>query len=241
MSAIPSAVPEDGPPRALRPYEVADLTSLELLDAVIESGYTGHTWAELTRRLVATALADLERAIRTGSIYSRCRRAGYKIEVSQELQRRPLCEDIAAEAVEECLVHFETKVLPDGEWDPERGASLEVFFTQCCLGRLVNRWRFHLHQRRVEAMDLEALDEGGPAGVFTVIADSPVDPAYRAELRDELAQAAAPLKDDDLVALALESRGWSRAEIAEELGVKRNTLDARINRAQKAARVRRTA
>lgn len=241
MSAIASAVPEDGPSRTPRPYEVADLPTLELLDAVIESGYTGHPWAELTRRLVTTARPDLERAIRTGAIYRRCRRAGYKIAVRQELQRWPLCEDIAAEAVEECLMHFKTKVLPNGEWDPEHGTSLEVFFTECCLARLANRWRFHLRQLRARAMDLEAFDESGPAGVLAVVADPPTDPAYRAELRDELARATAPLNHDDLVAFELQARGWSRAEIAEEFGVKRNTLDARISRAQKAARARRTA
>jgi DNA-directed RNA polymerase specialized sigma24 family protein len=241
VSAIPSAVPEDGPSRAPRPYEVADLPTLELLDAVIESGYTGHPWAELTRRLVTTAQPELERAIRTGAIYRRCRRAGYKIAVRQELQRWPLCEDIAAEAVEECLVHFKTTVLPEGEWDPGRGTSLEVFFAECCLPRLANRWRLHLRQLRAQAMDLQGFDESGPAGVLAVATAPPADPAHRAELRDELARAAAPLNRDDLFAFDLQTRGWSRAEIAQELGVKRNTLDARINRAQRAARARRTA
>jgi DNA-directed RNA polymerase specialized sigma24 family protein len=241
VSAIPSAVPEGGPSRALRPYEVADLPTLDLLDAVIASGYTGHVWAELSRRLVDTALPDLVHAIGRGDIYRRCRHAGYKIAVRDELQRWPLCEDIAAEAVEECLEHFKTTVLPAGKWDPQRGTNLEVFFTQCCLGYLVNRWRFHLRRLRVQAMDLQSFDESASAGVLVVVADPTVDPAHQAELRDELARASTPLKDQDLVALTLESRGWSRAEIAEEFGIQRNTLDARISRAQKAARARRTA
>lgn len=104
VSAIASAVPAAELPPALRPRDVADLPTRELLEVVVESGYTGHPWDELARRLVARALPDLEQSIRTGSIYQRCCRARLGIPQRQELQRRPLAQDIAAEAIEDCLV-----------------------------------------------------------------------------------------------------------------------------------------
>jgi hypothetical protein len=127
VSAIPSAVPEDGLFHRLRPCDVVDLATRELVDSVVESGYVGVPWEELARRLVERALPDLQRVIRTGAVYRRCGRAGYRIVERRELQRWPLCDDIAAEAVEECLARFRNVVLPAGEWDPSRGTSLEDF------------------------------------------------------------------------------------------------------------------
>ena len=240
MSAIPSAVPEDGPFHRPRPCDVVDLPTRELLDAVVESGYAGVPWEELARRLVERALPDLQRAIRSGTVYRRCARAGYKIVERRELQCRPLYEDIAAEAVEECLMRFKDAVLPAGEWDPNRGTSLEDFFTACCIPDLANRWRLHLRQLPAYVIELDGLDELGQAGVLALVADLPQDPAHVVELRDLVAQAAAPITHDDRKAFVLLEQGWSPAEIAEELGVTRNTLDARISRARKAARARRT-
>lgn len=240
MNAIPSAAPEDGQYDPLRPFGVAALPTLDLLAAVVASGYIGHPWDELTRRLDGRARPDLEQAIRMGTIYRRCRRHGYPIAVRRELQQWPLCEDIAAEAVEECMLRFKTVVLPAGEWNPNRDRSLEQFFTDCCLADLANRWRFHLRQQRVQAMDLEALDESGSTGVLALMAQTLTDPEDLAVVRDQLEQLTSSMKREDRVAFELEARGCSRAEIADELGVKRNTLDARIIRAQKAARARRT-
>jgi DNA-directed RNA polymerase specialized sigma24 family protein len=48
------------------------------------------------------------------------------------------------------------------------------------------------------------------------------------------------MKPEDQVSFVLRERGWSPAEIAQALGIERNTLDARMSRARKAARVRRT-
>jgi len=184
-------------------------------------------------------MADLERSIRTGTIYRRCRRAGYKIAASEALQRWPMCADIAAEAVEDCLTQFKDRVLPAGEWDPDLG-SLEDFFAACCIPHLANRWRLHLRQLPAYAIELDSLDEPGQAGVLTSVADPPRDPAHVVELRDLLSRAAAPINFDDRLAFVLLAQGWSPAKIAEELGITRNTLDARISRARKAARARRT-
>jgi DNA-directed RNA polymerase specialized sigma24 family protein len=42
------------------------------------------------------------------------------------------------------------------------------------------------------------------------------------------------------VSLVLDEQGWSRAEIAQMLGIGRNALDVRMSRARKGAQARRT-
>jgi hypothetical protein len=127
VNAIFGAVPTVGQSSSRRPHDVAALPTRDLLEVVVCSGYSGHPWEELAGRLVARALPDLERAIRTGTIYQRCRRAGLGICQRPDLQRHPLAQHIAAEAVEDCLEHFKVQVLPVGEWDPDRGTCLEDF------------------------------------------------------------------------------------------------------------------
>ena len=111
MSVIPSAVLAVASYPSLRSRGVADLPPHVLLELVVESGYAGNPWEKLARRLVTRALPDLEQSIRTGSIYQRRRRARLGIPQRPELQRRPLAQDIAAEAVDDCLERFEVQVL----------------------------------------------------------------------------------------------------------------------------------
>lgn len=207
-----------------------------LLELVVESGYAGNPREELARRLVARALPDLEQSIRSGMIYRRCRRARLGIPQRPELQRRPLAQDIAAEAVE----GFKVQVLPRGEWDPDRGASLEDFFTVCCLPHVANRWRWHLRQLAPSAVELDALDEPGQAGVLALVADPASDPVVEVEARDLLTRTLVSMSPDERVSFVLGEQGWSRAEIARMLGIGRNALDARMSRARKGAQARRT-
>jgi RNA polymerase sigma factor (sigma-70 family) len=240
VSVIPSTVPVAHAPAFPRAGDVAGLPTLELLDAVVNSGYAGHPWDELARRLVTRTLPELERSIRTGTIYQRCRRAGLGIPWRQELQRESLAQDIAAEAVEDCLERFRTEVLPGGEWNPDWGATLEEFFAACCLPHIANRWRWHLRQLPPHAIELDALDEAGQAGVLAVVVAPPSDPVAVVELRDLLTRALEPMSFDDRRSFVLREQGWSPAEIAQVLGIDRNTLDVRMSRARKAARSRRT-
>ena len=240
MNLISGAVAEGGAAQASHAGAVADQPTRDLLEAAVESGYAGSPWEELARRLVTGALPALERSIRTGTVYGRCNRAGYPIAARPELQRWPLSEDIAAEAVEECLARFQNQVLPAGEWDPDRGTSLEDFFAACCIPHLANRWRFHQRQLPACAIELDSLDETRLSDVLTQVAHPPPDPAHVVEQRDLLAHTAGPISLDDRWAFVLMEQGWSPMEIAQVLGITRNTLDARISRARKAARARRT-
>jgi len=228
------------PPSSRRPSGLGDLPTPELLDAVVASGFTGRPWEELACRLVVPAVRDLNQSIEAGTIYSRCRRAGFGIAQRSDLQRPPLPEHIAWEAVGECLQRFKNQVLPRGDWDPSRGVPLEAFFTWCCLADVPNIWRRQLRQLPPHAVELDALDEPGQAGVLAVAPDPPADPAAVVELRDLVTQALAPLCPQDRKTFLLLGQGWSPAEIAQIIESRRDALDTRISRARKAARTRRT-
>lgn len=240
VSTIPSPGPTGDSPLPVRPGDLADLPTRKLLEVVVDSGYAGYAWEELARRLVTRALPDLERSIRDGAIIERCRRAGWGIHPRPELQRRPVSEDIAAEAVERCLARFKTNVLPAGEWDPEHGTTLEDFFTSCCLPDLANQWRWYLRRLPPDVIELDGLDQPGQARVSVHALNPPQDPAHIIELRDQLTRITASMSPDDHKTFTLIDQGWSPAEIARLLGVSRNVLDARVSRARKAARARRT-
>lgn len=210
----------------------------ELLDNVVQSGYTGRPWEELARRLVTSTLPDLERSIRSGTIYQRCRRIRRGIPLRRELQQHPQAQEIAAEAVGDCLEEFKTQVLPNGKWDPARGTTLEEFFATCCLPHVAKLWRSHLRQFPPNVIEFDALDEAGQAGILGRIANPSADPAAVVEARDLLANALASMSTSDRISFELKERGWSPAEIAQVFNINRNTLDARMSRARKAARAK---
>lgn len=219
---------------------VSALAPLELLDEVIEERYGGAAWSELQRSLVNRAFPDLARAIRRGTIFSRCARAGYWLSRRPELQRHPYPENIAAEAVEDCLQRFRTRVLPAGQWDPASGVSLENFFTSCCLPDVANRWRWHLRRLPDQPVALEALGDSAGQGLLALTLGRAPDPAETVAERDMVVQILAPLSADDRRSFVLLSAGWTPAEIASTLGIARNTLDVRLGRARKLLHKRRT-
>jgi Sigma-70, region 4 len=240
VSVNSGSVPWPATPAPSPIVSVRDLPTCELLDAAVQAAYAGEVWIELQRRLVERALPDLKRSISTGTIYARCARAGFRIRRCGELQRYPYPEDIAAEAVEECILRFRISVLPTGEWDPRRGMSLEDFFCSCCLADVANRWRWHLRRLPERTFPLDKLDESTEPRLLALPLGPAPNPAEVAESRDLVAQAMRPLSQNDRATFVLLADGWSPEEIARIHGINRNTLDARISRARKASRLRRT-
>jgi hypothetical protein len=210
-----------------------DLPTPELLHEVADHQYGGPAWAELARRLVERALPDLEAAIVSGTIFRRCTQAGRPIRPRAELRRPPYPAEIAAEAVEDCLLRFRREALPAGEWDPGRGVSLEDFFTQCSLSDLANRWRWHLRDLLHHGEALDAIDDSSPPHLLKIVVDPAPDPADIIAMRDLVAQALAPLNPADQRSFVLLNEGWSREDVARFLGIERNTLDARLSRASR--------
>jgi DNA-directed RNA polymerase specialized sigma24 family protein len=234
VGSEPSEVP---PTPTLTTYGLTVIETVDLLDVVVGDGYVGPAWDELQRRLVVRAFSDLERAIRSGAIYQRCARARVRIPRRPELQRYPYPDDIAAEAVEDCLDRFRTRILPEGQWDPDKGTSLEDFFVACCLPDVANRWRWHLRHLLEYSVPLEVVEEEKVRALPANLAPGPPEIV---EDRALVTEAAAPMASADQTAFVLLAAGWRPEEIARALGIGRGALYARVSRARKAARTRRT-
>jgi hypothetical protein len=212
------------------------MTTPELLDESVEASYTGPTWEELQRRLVSRAFGDLELSIRSGAIYGRCARARVSIPRRDQFQVPPYSSDIAAEAIEECLRRFRSRVLPEGEWNPGHGVSLEDFFTLCCLPDVANRWRFYLRQFPESSVPVDIVEE---AGILTPLFGTSSDPTIMIELKDLVAQAIAPMPDVDRKVFALLADGWSPEEISHLLKISVDATYARMSRRRRFAQSRR--
>lgn len=236
VSFVEAARPPTPPAQAPACLPLGEPTAA-LLDAVVEAGYSGPAWEELERRLVERALLDLAESIQKGTIFQRCARAGVPIKKRPELRRHPYPEDIAAEAVEECLHRFRTRVLPAGEWDPAHGTSLEDFFAACCLSDVANRWRWHLRRLPEAAVSLDVSAEDQ---VVILPVDPMPGPEAMVEQRELVAAALAPMDPADRVTFVMLADGWKPDEIARALGTTRGALYVRVSRARTAARQRRT-
>jgi hypothetical protein len=211
---------------------VHELPTEVLLDRVVDEGYQGSAWRELQARIASHTLDDLTTSLATGSIVARCAALGYRLQRDRSLQREPLPNEIASEAVSRGLGRLKEKILIPGAWDPHRGQSLEDFFTVCCLSDVVNVYRWHQRRRRREASLDRLVDEGDLRLAKAMNGPEP-DPAIVVGWRQLLTETLESLQPDDRQALVLEANGWSRAEIAEMLDLLGNTLDARISRARR--------
>jgi DNA-directed RNA polymerase specialized sigma24 family protein len=171
-------------------------------------------------------------------VFARCAALGFRLRREPTLQRDPIPNEVASEAVFGGLDRLKDDILVPGAWDPGRGTTFEGFFTICCLGGVANAYRKQLRRLRHET-SLERLLEDGDARVISITTDIDADPAAVLSVRDLIDEALGSLNDDDRYAIALEARGWTRPEIAPALHIERNTLDVRMSRARKKLRDRR--
>jgi hypothetical protein len=137
------------------PESLHELSTPVLLDRVVNDGYGGAAWCELQARVASFALDDLTASLTDGSIVARCAAIGYRVRREYALQREPIPNEIASEAVTRGLARLRDRILIPGSWDPARGRSFEEFFTLCCLGDVVNVYRVylrkHVHETSFEA------------------------------------------------------------------------------------------
>ena len=113
--------------------------------------------------------------------------------------------------VAQAIATFRDSVLPNGRWDPEKGASLRTFFIGQCLmqfPRVYSRW----------------IRDNPPFEVVPELVDRPAtdsssDPAHLVEVRSLLADAigSGPRERTLAKVLALLTAGHTQYEIASQL------------------------
>jgi DNA-binding CsgD family transcriptional regulator len=205
---------------------------IDLLDLVVAGGYAGRPWEELLRRLVPYALHDLARSIASGTIHGRWAAIGYSVPRSDVLRRPPVPDEIALEAVENTIPDLKGEILPRGLWNPAGKVTLESFFVGCCLPAAANAYRKPIRRLSHEGLRIDV----SPASTEMIIPwprTGAPDPAETMTRREQVQELLESSTHRDGVALVLEAEGWSRAEIAEQLGVSLDAVRARLSRARR--------
>lgn len=224
MRSLPGS-PE--PPRAvdvwlqhehLDHYErTARLTAdRQLLEALHDANFKGPDWDFVEGVLAQYGLAVINGWLRRGLIAAKCAEKRVRCPVIPLWVRddSQAVEDIASETVAVAIVRFRDEVLAKGIWDPARGASLTTFFINQCLFRFANAfrtWEKGAIDRAVEVTTDDASFLDGDTLTYVeddVIRSLTAEQVLRGATNERAARA-----------LAMDSTGFTNAEIAVDLGV----------------------
>ena len=174
--------------------------------------------------------------LRDGRILEKCREKGLGAPPLPEhaTADRDTLLSLADDIVTLALAKYRDDVLATGRWDPARGASLKTFFVGQCLIQYANVARTWLREQTRPQPVLTGDDE------LALLASSRLDPATEDVIRDVVAVALrnGAANPRAAMVLALDSVGYSRAEIAAELDITPDSVASILKRER--ARLRAT-
>lgn len=210
----------------------------DLYESLRAEGFAGPGWDYFANELARYGLAVIGAWIHRGQIGGKCAARGIRttpLDPSVAGDRTAVAS-IANETVAEALVSFRDDVLARGKWDPVMGASLRTFFIGACLRRYPNaaaRWaRQQRHPEQPEnPTDLMARVEPG-AGLPPV-----EDDVIRSLTAQEILRGAT--NERAARTLALTACGYTRAEIAADLGISEDSVASILKRERARARTAR--
>jgi len=181
----------------------------ELVRTLAAGGFAGPEYAVLEEELADYGIASMRAMLKSGWIFVKCARKGIK------LPRWPMTaedrEELAVETVGRALPIFRQRILVEGAWKPEGGASLTTYFVNFLPFQFANAYReWHRNQEGnvgwyEDIPDDTPAPEPGPEPVVL----------QRQQIRDGL-MAIQPEKTR--AALVLTEDGYDQQEIAEIIG-----------------------
>lgn len=223
------------------------LDDRDMVEQLKADGFTGPLLQVLQAELVAYGMAVMMAWTRTGGIAVQCRNKGRPIFISEIGSTRWNLEDrleLSLETVAAALRFFMERVLPQGHWDPTKGASLRTFFIGACLlhfPNIYNAW-FNSQDRWGRVTDPDRtppeqteLERRADEVCFD-------DPTSEITLRRELRRVAlTKIKSPDTRRAAeMIMNGALIKEAAEAIGVTPKALESRLYRIRVAEEKRRS-
>jgi len=194
-----------------------------LCNVLAAADFAGPGWVRFSDALARYGLQVLRAWIATGTIFARCREKGYPTQRRARILE-PDVVDLANMTVAEAIAAFRDSVLPKGQWDPRRGASLRTYFIGQCLMRFPRVYARWLRENPPIQLVPDVSDEAaaGP--------DS--DPAHVAEVRTLLEEAigADPGRKMLIRVLALSTAGYTQNEIATRLQMSVGAVESLLYR-----------
>lgn len=210
----------------------------EILADLTAARFQGELWNEFVDVLARYGLAVIRGWLRTRQIRAKCQGRGLAApDLPLHVTDDPVAAgSIANEVVARAIVKFRDDVLAKGKWNPDRPgrvASLKTFFIGQCLIQYPNAARAWLTEQE-QAPALLREDE------LAIAAPLALEPATETAIRDVTASALQHGATNERAAriLALDSLGYSRKDIAAELGSSPDSVASILKRER--ARLRRT-
>ncbi|WP_431727375.1 RNA polymerase sigma factor [Verrucosispora sp. TAA-831] len=193
--------------------------------------FAGRSWSRLVDVMVAAAVAQMRRDLRTEQIFRHCVRRGW-------LLHAPDCwahvdqDGMVQESVAKALEVFVRRCQAGAGWDPDRGSTLHDYFLGLCRGEFANVFRRWLTSRSRTEVELPS-DDAGPS-----VLRSEQDPARSALAKVVLDK----IKNTDVLSdlqrtlLFGHAYGLTHSQLAERFGISAKAVEGQIHRARRQLR-----
>jgi DNA-directed RNA polymerase specialized sigma24 family protein len=196
---------------------------IELINRLMWAGYDGPEWRLFSTALAQYGLAVLFKWTLSGRIFVECERKGLRRLLRRKHHDRDDVLGIAGETVARAFLFFRDRVLIQGVWKPELGASLRTYFVGACILHFPNEYRRVLGGERLGERYVQLEDEA-----LLLCPDSHFSrPDARAELISDFHAIRDP-KTRDIV--LLKADGYAEQDIAGMLGTSRKAVETRLYR-----------
>jgi DNA-directed RNA polymerase specialized sigma24 family protein len=200
----------------------------DLLAALAEEDFQGPGWDRFAHGLASYGINVIRGWIMTGRIFAELRARGIRHGAGTSWHGQMTsadATDIAVETVARAIVSFRDKMLVNGRWSPEGGASITTLFITQCLFQFPNAHRYWKKERgpaRELPDDLAVSQQPHLGGG---------DPEQMLIGREQQIELINNLPSDLIrAAVQLMSEGHSVREAAEHLGVKPKKIDNALTR-----------
>ena len=217
-----------------------------LYQAVVDAGFRGPQWEELSSVLLKYGLAVVDGWLRTGYIFTKAAKQGRPVfpqhwELTRLQSEKDLRTGLADEVVALTLIQFREIGIAGRGWHPDGGAGLGTFFVGGCVlafNNVFNRWRRHEKRWNMHSptapSDLTDYHDGVAVSAIQRVPAMYAEPGQAAADGDYLDRVFNELNDVERVIVELTDEGYSQEEIGEMLdGLSARAVEGRLHRLRK--------
>ncbi|MGI5211821.1 RNA polymerase sigma factor [Plantactinospora sp. CA-290183] len=203
----------------------------KLWGMVAAEHFAGRSWSRLVDVIVAAAVMQMRRDLRTKQIFRHCARRGW-------LLHAPDCwahadqDGMVQETIAKALEVFVRRCRAGEGWDPDRASTLHDYFLGLCRGEFANIFRRWLTSGSRHEVELPSDDAGAAA------LRSEQDPARSALAKVVLDK----IKDTDVLSdlqrklLFGHAYGLTYDQLAQQFGTSAKAVEGQIHRARRQLR-----
>ncbi|UUN25530.1 hypothetical protein [Streptomyces sp. FIT100] len=208
----------------------------ELYEQLVTDGFTGPRFELLREDLWLYGWRVLRRWMREGEIIARCRESDIYFfapytEVEEMMRRDEVRVDIAGLCLGKAVPLF-MRLLSQGRWNPEGGASIRTFFIGLCLACFrdaYREWAGPYRRRLAEVLHPDVI------GGFPKVSLAP-EPAAQMLFRDTIDTILADASwEERAVCMLMLTTGATQEQIAQRLGTTRKAVERRLGRIRRRA------